>query len=159
MENPRAKLWQDLFPGTILLLGHFHIAYSHGGERYCNLKFKLDHKILKHMVFWHVHTQWNVTLMKQINIFVISQFLLLVWKMFTSVVSITCLLVYTRVAVQAMWSRVSFLEWVAVHKVIHIYVVFIGPCKLRWNKEWVLTRLFFMPPYVYWFNIWATTDS
>lgn len=51
MENPGAKLWQDLFPGTVPLLGHFHIIYSLGSERHWNLKIKLCCKFLKQVIW------------------------------------------------------------------------------------------------------------
>lgn len=51
MENPGAKLWQDLFPGTVSLLGHFCITYSLGSERHWNLKIKLRCKFLKQVIW------------------------------------------------------------------------------------------------------------
>lgn len=44
-------MWQDLFPGTVPLLGHFHIIYSLGSERHWNLIIKLCCKFLKQVIW------------------------------------------------------------------------------------------------------------
>lgn len=44
-------MWQDLFPGTVSLLGHFCITYSLGSERHWNLKIKLCCKFLKQVIW------------------------------------------------------------------------------------------------------------